>query len=81
MSYSREKLANIIKKNIRKYRKESNYTSKELADKLNLTHGYIRDVECLSRDKIPNVITLGKIASVFNIEIKELFREEGEKYE
>lgn len=77
MIYSRKKLSTIIKKNIRKYRTENNYTSRELADKLNLTHGYIRDVECLSRDKIPNITTLGRIANVFNIEIKELFRERG----
>ena len=51
--YSKDKLSLIVRKNIKKYRLMRKYTLQELADLTGLTHGYVRDLECLSIDKTP----------------------------
>lgn len=71
--YSKEKLSIIVRKNIRKYRLIRNYTMQELADKTGLTHGYVRDLECLSIDKTPLLETIGKFADALEIDIRQLF--------
>lgn len=63
----------MVRKNIRKYRQLRGYTLQELADLTGLTHGYVRDLECLSIDKTPLLETLGKFANALNIDIKQLF--------
>ena len=60
-------------KNIRKYRKMRKYTLQELADLTGLTHGYVRDLECLSIDKTPLLETVGKFADALEIDIRQLF--------
>lgn len=65
----------MVRKNIRKYRKMRGLTLQELADLTGLTHGYVRDLECLSIDKTPLLETLGKFANALNIDIKQLFDE------
>lgn len=73
--YSKEKLSLIVRINIKKYRKMRGYTMQELADKTNLTHGYVRDLECLTIDKTPLLETLGKFADALEIDIRQLFDE------
>lgn len=62
-----------VRKNIRKYRLIRNYTLQELADKTDLTHGYVRDLECLTIDKTPTLETIGKFADALEIDIRQLF--------
>ena len=71
--YSKENLSLIVRKNIRKYRKIRGYTLQELADLTGLTHGYVRDLECLSIDKTPLLETIGKFADALEIDIRQLF--------
>lgn len=73
--YSKENLSLIVRKNIRKYRKLRKYTLQELADLTGLTHGYVRDLECLSIDKTPLLETIGKFAEALDIDIRQLFDE------
>ena len=73
--YSKENLSLIVRKNIRKYRKIRKYTLQELADMTGLTHGYVRDLECLSIDKTPLLETIGKFAEALDIDIRQLFDE------
>lgn len=61
--------------NIRKYRLQKKYTLQELADLTGLTHGYVRDLECLSINKTPLLETLGKFADALDIDIRQLFDE------
>lgn len=75
INYTKEKLSIMVRKNIRKYRKLRGLTLQELADLTGLTHGYVRDLECLSIDKTPLLETLGKFANALNIDIKQLFDE------
>ena len=71
--YSKEKLSLIVRKNIRKYRLMRKYTLKELADLTGLTHGYVRDLECFSIEKMPLLETIGKFADALEIDIRQLF--------
>lgn len=71
--YSKHSLSIQVRKNIRKYRLIRNYTLQELADKTNLTHGYVRDLECLTIDKTPTLETIGKFADALEIDIRQLF--------
>ena len=74
-SYDKHTLSILVRKNIRKYRKMRNYTLQELADLTGLTHGYVRDLECLSINKTPLLETLGKFADALDIDIRQLFDE------
>ncbi len=71
--YTKEKISLIVRKNIRKYRIMRKYTLQELADLTGLTHGYVRDLECLSIDKTPLLETIGKFADALEIDIRQLF--------
>ncbi len=71
--YTKENLSIIVRKNIRKYRLMKNYTMQELADLTGLTHGYVRDLECLTIDKTPLLETIGKFADALEIDIRQLF--------
>lgn len=71
--YSKEQLSLIVRINIRKYRLMRKYTLQELADKTGLTHGYVRDLECLSINKTPLLETVGKFADALEIDIRQLF--------
>lgn len=73
--YSKENLSIIVRTNIRKYRKMRGYTMQELADITGLTHGYVRDLECLTIDKTPLLETVGKFADALEIDIRQLFDE------
>ena len=71
--YSKEQLSLTVRKNIRKYRLMRKYTLQELADLTGLTHGYVRDTECLTIDKTPLLETIGKFADALEIDIRQLF--------
>ena len=73
--YSKEILSIQVRKNIRKYRKMRGYTLQELADLTGLTHGYVRDLECLTINKTPTLETIGKFADALQIDIRQLFDE------
>lgn len=71
--YSKANLSIQVRKNIRKYRLIRGYTLQELADLTELTHGYVRNLECLSIDKTPTLETIGKFADALEIDIRQLF--------
>lgn len=71
--YSKEQLSLIVRVNIKKYRLMRKYTLQQLADLTGLTHGYVRDLECLSIDKTPLLETVGKFADALEIDIRQLF--------
>ncbi len=77
--YTKENLSLMVRKNIRKYRLMRGYTMQELADKTGLTHGYVRDLECLTIDKTPLLETIGKFADALEIDIRQLFDDEQKK--
>ena len=71
--YSKQFFSLQVRRNIRKYRLIRGYTMQELADMTGLTHGYVRDLECLTIDKTPTLETIGKFADALEIDIRQLF--------
>ena len=71
--YSKYILSQQVRKNIRKYRLIRGYTMQELADLTQLTHGYVRDLECKNKKKTPTLETIGKFADALEIDIRQLF--------
>ncbi len=63
----------IVRVNIRKYRKEKKYTQQKLADECELSVDYIAEIESLKRRKSFSLATLGRIADVLEVDIKKFF--------
>ncbi len=71
--YSDDYYYDLARVNIRKYRKEKNYTQQELADKANLSMDYICEIESTKKNKSFSIATLGRIANALDIEIQNFF--------
>ncbi len=67
---------NIIRKNIKKYRKEKHFTQQQLADAADLSVDYICEIESLTKNKSFSIVTLGRIADVLEIDIRDFFIKE-----
>lgn len=63
----------IIKKNIKKYRLEKNYTQQDLADMTDLSREYICDIENEKRNKHLTIAVLGRVAEALDIDIQKMF--------
>lgn len=71
-----EDIYKIIRHNIKKYRVLKGMTQAELAEKSNLTHDYIRQIES---DKVANtfsVQTLYDISIALDVELSELCKKD-----
>ena len=66
---------NIIRKNIKKYRREKNLTQQDLADLVGISRQYITDIENENRNKHITIAILGRIADSLNINIELFFRQ------
>lgn len=63
----------IVRKNIKKYRKLANLTQQELADKIEVSMHYISQIESAKPNKYFTLVIIGRIADVLNIDIRQLF--------
>jgi len=66
----------IIRRNIKKYRKEKKLTQLALAEKVDLSVDYICEIESVRKAKSFSIITLGRIADVLKVDIRDFFVEE-----
>lgn len=63
----------IVRKNIKKYRKIAGLTQQELADMIGVSMHYISQIESAKPYKYFTLIIIGRIADALNIDIKNLF--------
>ncbi len=63
----------IVRKNIKKYRKIAGLTQQELADMIGVSMHYISQIESAKPYKYFTLIIIGRIADALNIDIKDLF--------
>ena len=63
----------IVRKNIRKYRKLANLTQQQLDDAIDVSMHYISQIESANPNKYFTLVIIGRIADVLNIDIKQLF--------
>lgn len=64
---------NIVRKNIKKYRKTANLTQQELAYKIEVSMHYISQIESANPNKYFTLVVIGRIADALNIDIRQLF--------
>ena len=65
----------VIRENIKKYRKEKNLTQQQLADKSNVTMNYITKLESKKMKRGVTIPVLGRIADSLGVNIKDLLEE------
>ena len=65
----------VIRINIRKFRKEKGYTQAKLASEADLSVDYISEIESLRKKKSFSIATLGRIADVLDVKIENFFKE------
>ena len=63
----------IVRVNVRKYREEKGFTRKMLAEKIDYSEDYIKEIESLSKKKGFSIVVLGRIADVLDVDIKNFF--------
>ncbi len=63
----------IVRKNIKKYRKSANLTQQELADEIGGSMHYISQIESANPNKYFTLVLIGRIADTLNIDIRQLF--------
>lgn len=63
----------IVRKNIKKYRKEKGFTQQKLADEADMSIDYLAEIESVKRRKTFSLATLGRIADVLEVDIKNFF--------
>ncbi len=66
----------VIRKNIRKFRKEKGFTQQQLAEKADLSSDYICEIESLKKQKYFSIATLGRISEALKVEITRFFEEQ-----
>jgi len=64
---------NIIRKNIKKYRKLANLTQQQLADRTGISMNYIAKIESKKMQRGFTIVVAGRIADALGIDIKLLF--------
>ena len=64
---------NIVRKNIKKYRKIAGITQQELADRIGVSMHYISQIESAKPYKYFTLVIIGRIADALKIDIKKLF--------
>lgn len=65
---------NTIRKNIKKYRKEKNLTSAQLAELVDLSHDFIRQIESEKTAYNFSVETLYKISIALKVSLDDLVK-------
>lgn len=63
----------IVRKNIKKYRKLTGLTQQELADMIGVNMHYVSQIESANPNKYFTLIIISRIADALNIDIKNLF--------
>lgn len=67
---------NTIRRNIKKYRKERGITSAELAELVDLSHDFIRQIESEKTAYNFSVDTFYKISVALNVKLDDLIKED-----
>ena len=63
----------IIRKNIKEYRKKANLTQQQLADKAGISMNYIAKIESKKMQRGFTIVVAGRIADALGIDIRLLF--------
>ena len=65
----------IVRRNIKKFRREKGYTIQRLAEEADMSMDYLAEIESEKRRKSFSLAILGRIADILNIDISKFFKE------
>lgn len=65
----------IVRKNIKYYRKEKGYTQQKLSEEAQMSMDYLAEIESEKRRKSFSIAILGRIAEVLEVDIEIFFKE------
>ncbi len=65
----------IVRRNIKNFRKEKGYTLQKLAEKAVMSMDYLAEIESEKRKKSFSLAVLGRIADALEIDIINFFKE------
>lgn len=68
------KYYDIIRVNIRKYRKQKRLTQRKLAEMADMSEDYLCEIESIKKHKTFSIEVLGRIADALEIDIKDFFK-------
>ncbi|MBE6152782.1 MAG: helix-turn-helix transcriptional regulator [Firmicutes bacterium] len=72
----KENVYDVIRKNIKYYRKKRNMTQAVFAEKMGLSHDYIRQVESSKSGKHFSMGSIQTAAEVLDVELYMLFKDD-----
>lgn len=65
----------IVRINIKKYRTDAGLTQSELAEKIDMSHDFVRQIESRKVARNFSLQTLYDISKILNVDIKKFFDE------
>lgn len=71
----KENVYDVVRKNIKYYRKLNNMTQAEFAEKMGLSHDFIRQVESSKSGKHFSMTSIQTAAEILGIKLYMLFKE------
>lgn len=73
LEFDEKYIYELVSYNIKKYRKEKNFTQAKLAELTNLSHEFIRRIESKKGEKKFTLLTIYKISLALNIDLYNFF--------
>lgn len=73
MEMSKTDIYNIVRKNIKYYRKEKGLTQAELSEQMGVCHDFVRQVESKKVNKNFSLSNIEKAAEVLEVDIYKFF--------
>ena len=64
---------NVLRMNIRKYRRQKKYTQQALAELVGISSDYLCEIESTKKNKSFSIAVLGRIADALEIDIRNFF--------
>lgn len=65
----------VVRKNIRKYRREKGFTQEQLAEAAGLSADYISEIESAKKQKSFSIAAVGRISEALDVEFTKFFEE------
>ena len=73
-NFDKYKYYDLIRNNIRKYRKENNLTQEQLAEIIDISNDYMCEIESRTKNKTFSLVIVAKISHYLNVDFYKFFQ-------
>lgn len=73
-NFDKYKYYDLIRNNIRKYRKENNLTQEQLAELIDISNDYMCEIESRTKNKTFSLVIVAKISYYLKIDFYKFFQ-------